>query len=451
MFAENTGGYIEANRLLHAGAPVIVALSGGADSVALLSVLDELGFDCVAAHCNFHLRGVESQRDMLHAKEIAGHFDIDFHVRDFDVLSRMESTGESVEMACRSLRYSWFSELADAEKAQAVAVGHHKEDRAETFILNLMRGAGITGLTSMNVRNGDVVRPLLWASRAEIEAYLIDRDLPFVSDSSNSSDVHRRNRIRNRLLPLMEELFPGATNSILRSVSNLEAARKIYMQAVKHRTDRYISGNLTDIALLSQEAGADVLLFERLREYGFTMSQIHDMLSGANQSGLVFYGKNNVYAELDRGILSLTRNACPPDSGPYAVDLHRDILYPVHIRVSVHMAEPFRPEKGNPAVAFFDLEYAYDPAASWELRHWRQGDRMIPFGSSSSKLVSDIFSDAKLSASEKRNAWILTRNDEIAWLPGLRNSSAGTVGAHVHSYIRLELITPQVKTPPPHT
>ncbi|MDE6854695.1 MAG: tRNA lysidine(34) synthetase TilS, partial [Muribaculaceae bacterium] len=183
--------------LLHRHAPVLVALSGGADSVALLAVLLRLGYDCRAAHCNFHLRGEESRRDMLHCRDICRKLDADLYVRDFDVAARRRDyPGESVEMACRELRYAWFADLLDRDCAQAVAVGHHREDRAETFMLNLMRGAGIAGLTSMRPRSGNVVRPLLPFTRAEIEDYLAWRGLECFTDSRASSDVRRRRRRR---------------------------------------------------------------------------------------------------------------------------------------------------------------------------------------------------------------------------------------------------------------
>ena len=153
-FETRVADYIAAGGLLHKSAPVIVALSGGADSVALLAVLSRLGYDCRAAHCNFHLRGEESVRDMRHASYVSEKLGVDIYIRHSALPERMKETGESVEMACRSLRYAWFEELLDRDGAQATAVGHHREDRAETFMLNLLRGTGIAGLTSMRPRSG---------------------------------------------------------------------------------------------------------------------------------------------------------------------------------------------------------------------------------------------------------------------------------------------------------
>lgn len=422
---------------------MIVALSGGADSVALLALLLRLGYDCRAAHCNFHLRGEESMRDMRHCQKLCNKLDVDLYVRDFDVEARMrEHPSESVEMACRELRYAWFSDLLDREGAQALAVGHHRNDRAETFLLNLMRGAGIAGLTSMNARNGSVVRPLLPFSRADIEEYVDALGLSYITDSSNSSDAHRRNRLRNKVLPLMEELFPGAADSILRSVANLEAARNIFNEAIEAKKQRYMSRNTIALSELAAEPEAPTVLFEILRPLSFTYTQCCDMLAAPSASGAQFRSTDGaVVAELNRGTLELvdaaSRSLMPEEC--YTVNLHHDIAEPVRISVRRMPVALFKPEGRSADIAYVDAD-AVDETATWELRHWRRGDRIIPFGSRKSKLVSDIFASARLSASQKRTTWLLTRNDEIVWIAGVRNSALFAVGPESRSFVRLQLL-----------
>ena len=443
-FENRTRNFIESRRLLHGKAPVLVALSGGADSVALLAVLCRLGYDCRAAHCNFHLRGEESMRDMRHCKDICERLDVDLYIRDFDVSRRMEAyPSESVEMACRNLRYEWFANLLDREGAQALAVGHHSEDRVETVILNLMRGAGITGLTSMNVRNGSVVRPLQPFTRDDIERYLDGLGLGFITDSSNASDAHRRNRIRNRVMPLLEELFPGAGAAILRSISNLEGARGIFNEAIEGKRAVYCTGNSIAIAdMVRAESEARTILFELLRPLSFTYTQVCDMLDGAFGSGAVFRSTDGaVVAELSHGVLELVDAARRKLIGEecYSVNLLHDITEPLHIAVTRHPVADFRLERLGAKVAYVDSA-ALEGGALWELRHYRRGDRMVPFGSHKSKLVSDIFAGLRYSASQKREAWILTRNDEIVWMPGVRNSALFAIGPDTCEYLRLELL-----------
>ena len=439
-FEDITKQYIESERLLHRRAPVIVALSGGGDSVALLAVLSRLGYDCRAAHCNFHLRGEESMRDMRHAGDIAARLDVDIYIRDFDVPARMKATGESVEMACRSLRYAWFEELMDRDGAQATAVGHHREDRAETFMLNLLRGTGIAGLTSMRPRSANVVRPLLPLSREDIEDYVKALGLSFIEDSSNASDAHRRNRLRNNIFPLVEEQFPGAMDAILRTIGNLEKMEGIFREAVDESIKSVTTPDGIDLASLADKPFADTRLFEYLKGLNFNYTQACDMLSAAQSSGKRFYSSDgNVVAEINRGFLSVSSAASQSDE-TFDVNPSHDILSPVHIAVSQGYISDFHAEATAARVAYFDIS-ALAGDAHWQLRHYRRGDRMVPFGSSKSKLVSDLFANARYSAKQKREAWFLTRNDEIVWAPGLRNSAAFALGPGSKRFIRLELLS----------
>ena len=438
-FERVVADFISSQGLLHRSAPVIVALSGGADSVALLAVLSRLGYDCRAAHCNFHLRGEESMRDMRHATAVAGALDVDIYVRDFDVPARMAATGESVEMACRSLRYEWFAELLDRDGAQATAVGHHREDRAETFMLNLFRGTGIAGLTSMRPRSGSVVRPLLPLSREDIENYVGALELTYIVDSSNASDIHRRNRLRNNILPLLQEQFPGAVDAILDTVSHLTVTEAIYLESVNQRLAKYIGDNAIDLGGLSHEPYADTLLFEYLKKKNFNYTQVCDMLASARASGKSFISTDGrIVAELDRGMMSFSDSARLAYDDEVAVNPGHDITAPLHIKVSFGDVVEFKPEATGGRVAYFDVA-ALEGEAIWQLRHYRKGDRMVPFGSKHSKLVSDLFVNAKYSAEQKRRAWFLTRNGEIVWALGLRNSAAFAVGPGSKRFVRLSI------------
>lgn len=451
-FESSVEGFINRGRLLRKGpgaAPVLVGVSGGADSVALLLVLGALGYEVRAAHCNFHLRGAESQRDMRHVEALCDRLGVDLYVRDFNVEARMAATGESVEMACRALRYDWFASLLDREYAQALAVGHHREDQAETIILNLLRGTGPMGLRGMPPRRTDgpggltLVRPLLECSRPEIEAYLRARGVEWVDDSSNAADEYRRNRIRNHLLPLMEELQPGAIDGILRTAVQTGEAMALYSAGIESLRARYFAGQHLDIAGLLQAVGAQsrMALWELLRPMGFTMTQVENILRGAGSgaSGIGFKAPG-YRAELSRGVLRIesATKALRPSEAPVLLNLRRDIVSPLRISVSYHPIEDFpRESHDNPRVTFVDASAA--ESGRWELRTWRHGDRMQPFGMKGTKLLSDIFSDAKLDASAKREARILTRNGEIIWIAGIRRSALHAVGPATRRYLRLEL------------
>lgn len=441
IFIKKVENFIARHKLLRPGAKVIVAVSGGADSVALLSALTALGYDCTAAHCNFHLRGEESARDMRHVERLSAQLGTDLYVKDFDVPARRRLTGESLEMACRELRYAWFAELLDRDCAQAVAVGHHAEDQTETFFLNLLRGSGVTGLGGMKPRQGDVVRPMLDLTRAEIEEYLRSHGLEWVTDSTNSSDDFARNRLRNRLLPLLEELFPGASAAIRRSMEHLRENSGLYLRGAAEAIAPYIGeGPQVDLTALGADPMAGLILYEYLRPEGFNRSQTDDMLSAAARgTGAVFHAPGTRHSRaVDHGIL---RAACADSgAGPEAADVSptHDIAEPARIAVSRHPAACFSPER-DPNVMYLDAR-ALEGSPRWQLRHRRHADRMRPFGMRGTRLVSDIFAGARLSETEKRNAWLLTRDGEILWAVGLRASALFAVGPDTKEYLRLEYI-----------
>lgn len=429
---------ITRHSLLRPQGRVIVTVSGGADSVALLSVLLELGYDCVAAHCNFHLRGAESNRDMRFVEQLTEQLGIDLYVKDFDVASRCCTTGESLEMACRELRYQWFFELLDRDCAQAIAVGHHREDQVETFFLNLMRGSGLAGLAGMRYRNEHVVRPLLDVSRQEIEAYLAEKGLRWIVDSTNASNEFARNRVRNQLLPVLENLFPGASESILKTMEILRENHDVYTAAVSQWGAKYYDRDSDEVGLAEMAANekfARAILFEMLKSEGFNRSMTDSMLEAASRDGGTFTGRGSHTRDVDHGILRAPRALLQRESGEIPVNISRDIFEPMHIEITHHDIREFRPER-NPAVAYID-ERATAAGHKWAVRHWRRGDRMTPYGMNDSKLLSDIFSDAHLSAEAKRNVWLLTCDGEIVWAIGLRASSHFTLGPDTKRYIRL--------------
>lgn len=433
---------IACHSLLKRQGRVIVAVSGGADSLALLSVLLKLGYDCVAAHCNFHLRGDESDRDERHVEAVAEQLGAELRVKHFDVPARMAATGESVEMACRELRYAWFHDLLDCEHGQAIAVGHHADDNVETFFLNLLRGSGVAGLSAMRYRNGAIVRPLLDTTRVMTEAYLRDEGIGFVTDSTNASDCFKRNRLRNRVLPLLEELFPGTADAITRSIAHLDANRRIYERAVARDAAPYCDGDCIRLAeMVDADPEARTLMFEMLHPRGFNISQVDDMLDAVarNRSGLIFHNALGEHCELDRGVLHISSDYGKQSPDAYDVSIGGcGISEPVKIAVSCHDVAAFNPARdGN--ILYMD-ERVLDGSPVWQLRRWRQGDRIAPYGMRGTKLVSDIFAEARLPAFRKRDTWLLTRDGEILWVVGIRGSSLFNITSETKRYIKLQLI-----------
>lgn len=411
---------IKRNNLLRDDDVIIVTLSGGADSVALLSALVGLGYKCIAAHCNFHLRGDESNRDCKHAQAIAAHFNVRCIVNDFDVPKYEREHKISTEMACRELRYGWFEQLRHNLNADVIAVAHHKDDNIETFFLNLMRGTGIAGLSGMSPRNGYIIRPMLDCSRKEIEQYLHEQNLDFVTDSTNCQNDFLRNRLRNIIIPTIVTQFPGAKEAISSTISMLARNEAIYRQYIDNSNYRYRHGDTIEIDMLvKNEKQAETVLFEMLRPLGFNYTHAHDIIATSHLSGRRFYAHNNI-ATLSRGKLILSTSNNTPDE-EYTIDLTTSISYPIELNISItkHNGEPIKPISANTIVLDASV---IDGNPRFTLRHWRKGDRISPYGMYGTKKLSDIFSDAKLSLTEKPQIWLLTRNDEILWIVGMRTS-----------------------------
>ncbi len=432
--------YIRSHGLLSHDRPVVVAVSGGADSVALLAVLLDLGYDCVSAHCNFHLRGEESMRDTRHVERLTERLGVDLYIKDFDVPARQAITGESLEMACRELRYEWFGQLLDKVQGQVIAVGHHREDQVETFFINLLRGSSIAGLAGMKPHNGNVVRPLLDCSRADIEAYLSDKGIDWIVDSTNAEDIFTRNRLRNRLIPMLNELFDGASDAILRTMHILAENRQLYSRAVDEAATRYRDADgQIDLAALSADPLAGLLLYEMVGGEGFSRRQTDDMLTAASRHGGSFTAAHSSHTrDVDHGILRASHAGGAPTDDAVDISLKRDITTPVNIKVSLHLATDFKPTR-NPHVIYIDSR-ALDGQPVWQLRRYRRGDRMAPYGMDGTKLVSDIFAQARLSREAKADSWLLTRNGTIMWVVGLRASRHFAVTADTRQYLQLELI-----------
>lgn len=390
-FGRKVREFIDAEGLPAPGAKLIVGLSGGADSTALLAVMAELGYDCIAANCNFGLRGDEAERDSRHAENVARRLGAAFRRRDFDAGAVAAERGISLEMACRELRYDFFEELRLREGAEAVAVGHHREDNVETFFLNLLRGSGIHGLRAMLPRRDNIIRPLLGVSKSDILDYLSERGLDYVEDSTNRANDFKRNRLRNVVLPLLEREFPGASAKIADSIGLLRANEALYNSLIPPMPESFVGASPT-------------LVHEWLAPFGFNADQCVKIPSA--QSGAVFTSPTH----------RLT--ICP--KGKYAIEAG-----PAHegaprlTQRIIPFSENFRP---RPGVLYLDAD-AIPAVGDWELRPWRPGDRMRPFGMRGNRAVSDILAEAGVPADKRRETYVLTLNGEILWAVGYRTSA----------------------------
>lgn len=434
-FLNKVKAFIYSDCGIDASVPVLVALSGGADSVALLRVLLELGYDCRAAHCNFHLRGDESNRDERFVTELCLLLGVKFDVKHFDVPYYMKEHGVSLEMACRELRYEWFEQLRLEHGCQCIAVAHHSDDKIETFFLNAIRGTGIAGLTGMKPRNANVVRPLLCVSRNEILEWLESLHQDFVTDSTNLENDARRNRLRNVVLPTIYSEFEGSKDSLLKTIENMTRCNDLYNESVgvmRNIVSEREGNTLTiDTEILSSFDNREMLLYEILKHLGFNYDQCRDMLTSA------------VGRHFTSSTHKLTINRTTIEIEPLAehkeeihiIDLDDEIVTePIKLTITHVHGKKFSPAMvdGKNVVAFNNDILQCSEVV---LRHWREGDRFKPFGMHGSKLISDLFSDLKLSEKKKNETWLLEADGEILWVVGHRAAQAFKVPKDSTNYL----------------
>ena len=275
--------YINKENLLKRGEKVIVTCSGGADSIFLLHILNKLGFECVVAHCNFYLRGEESDRDENFVSEFCKNEGITLLVEHFDTKQFAAENKLSIEMAARELRYNWFEKIRAEYNAGAIAVAHHSDDSIETILLNLLRGTGLKGICGIRPKNGYIVRPLLCVNRKEIEEYLAENGIRYITDSTNLENEYTRNKVRNIVMPILREINPQIDSVMLSNAENFAAAETIYKGVIEKEKSSAVTitddSYIVDLKVVNKFAEPFTLLYECLKDFSFHPATIKTMLT----------------------------------------------------------------------------------------------------------------------------------------------------------------------------
>lgn len=429
--------YIIQHQLLSGEKPVVVGISGGADSVALLHILVSLGYKCIAAHCNFNLRGDESSRDEQFTTDFTQRLQVPLCKISFETNKYAQENRLSVEMAARELRYRWFEELLNTYDADAVAVAHHRDDSVETLLINLTRGSGLTGLTGIKPKNGNVVRPLLCVSREDIYAYIEKNGLEYVTDSSNSSDIYTRNFIRLKVIPLLEEINPSVKASLARTANHLYDASLIYNHSIEEARRVIIQNNRLSISALLSFPAPATILYEMLKPYGFSRTVCESIFTVLDKdSGKIFYSSTHRLLK-DRSDL-LIDVLSGEESKAYLINLEDDnVDLPVELKPEiVVIKEDYQIEKDR-KFAYFDFDKLSFPLV---LRHWQEGDWFVPFGMKGKKKVSDYFSDKKFSLFDKEKTWLLCSGQDVIWIVGERTDNRYRIEKTTKRVLKLKFI-----------
>ncbi len=431
---EKIAQYIEQHNLLHSNGIVIVALSGGADSVALLSILNSMKYKCHAIHCNFHLRGPESVRDEKFADELCKKFNVPLTVVNFDTKEYARKNNLSIEMAARELRYNYFECMREKLNAQAIAVAHHCDDSAETVLLNLIRGTGLKGLHGIRPKNGYIVRPLLCVGRNEILKYLQDKGIGYVTDSSNMQTDYTRNKIRLELLPLMQQINPSIRQSIAATAERIAEAEVIYKKAIDEAVERIKNGNEINITKLQQEPAPATLLHEILAPMGFNSTQVTEINNACNgTSGKRFECKSWIVVK-DRNKLILLPKQTEEFTAVRVPEQGTITLKKGTLQLKKEIFSGIISRSRNKVC--LDYDTLTQPLT---LRQTKAGDRFIPFGMKGKKLISDYLTDRKRNIIEKNEQLVITdANDNIVWLVNERPAAPFCVTDKTRTILSIE-------------
>ncbi len=394
---------------------VLVAISGGADSVALLMVLHQLNYRCEAVHCNFHLRGEESNRDEKFVRDFCRSLSIRLHVRDFDTISYAKQKGVSIEMAARELRYDYFEHLRTDLRFDKIAVAHHRNDNVETLLLNLVRGTGLKGLTGMKYRNGFVVRPFLDFSRERIEFYLERQEQGFMTDSTNLETDTIRNKIRLEILPILKEINPNITQTLQETTVRLQDACILYNMTVDRLKAELNQHNHISIEALRQFPAMKTVLFEILSDYGFNREQTSDIYRLLNGPSGRTYESEEWRLLRDRAHLILQKKSEREECLCRVLPLEGIVKVTQRVTLSIQRRaydSHFEIPRSKDTVCL-DLDKLEYPIT---IRFIESGDRFVPLGMKGSKLVSDYLTDTKKTLFEKESQLAVWSGERLAWL-----------------------------------
>ena len=422
--------HIQSKHLFTGSKLVLAALSGGADSVALLSLLHDMRLPLHALHCNFHLRGPESDRDEAFVRQLCQQLGVPLTVAQFDTAAYARQNGISIEMAARQQRYQFFREQTEAMEAEAVAVAHHLDDQAETLILNLLRGTGLRGLAAMSPRTGIIVRPLLDVRRADLISYLSSRGLTYVTDSTNLERDALRNRIRLDIMPMLRQINPRADEAIAQTARIVRESLPIYKEAVN---GRFAAAGVTPermpLEFLRQQGPeAPALLHEWLCQWGFNTTQQDEILRSLGATPGRMWQSPRACLLLDRQALVI-KPAAPGE------DLTTPAQLPSEQQLQITRTIVSSIDETGPHIAYFDADKLTLPLT---LRTPRRGDYFYPLGLGGRKLLSDFMTDLHLSRFQKQAQPLLCHGDDIIWLIGLRSDHRYRVTKETKTIVRIE-------------
>ena len=412
----NTQNFIAKHNLFQKNETILIATSGGADSVVLCNIFYELKFNFAIAHCNFNLRGAESVRDEIFVKALAEKYKVPFHVIHFDTSAISKAEKKSIEETSRNLRYNWFNELIAQHNYAFVATAHHADDNIETVVMNFFRGTGIVGLKGIQPKNNKVIRPILFVRKNELLEYAKVKNLDFVTDSTNAENDYTRNFFRNNILPQIEKVYPAVSENLLQNIDRMGDAAILYEQQITIAKSKLIEkrGDETYIPALKllKEKTLNTIVYEIIKDYNFTANQTNEVvkLLKSDSGKYITSTTHRILKNRNWIIISQIQSQ---ENAFYLLENINDVIDLPIGKLKITEAEKDFSLKRESNICYINAANLKFPLI---VRKWKTGDYFYPLGMQKKKKLSRFFIDQKLSLIEKENIWVVEADKKIVWI-----------------------------------
>ena len=400
---------------------LVLAVSGGVDSVVMVDLVFNAGFSFSIAHCNFQLRGEESERDEGFVRSLGEKYGVDVLARRFETTQHAAQQKTGIQETARDLRYEWFNELlANGGSVNKVLLtAHHADDNVETVLFNIFRGTGVSGLHGILPKQGNIIRPLLFASRANILAYAKQRKLDWVEDSSNESSRYSRNYIRHEVLPILKQIFPAITENIRNSIDRWREGEELYRQAIEMHKTKLCEARKSEVHIpvlkLQKVSPLKTIVFEIIKDFGFSSLQTEEVIALLDSESGKYVASHSHRVVRNRNWLIITPNKTEGAENILIEEHDNKIRFPEG-EVTIEHIEILQPST-SVLVATIDAKQVRFPLL---LRRWKPGDYFYPLGMRKKKKLSRFLIDQKISLPDKERTWVIESNKKIVWVVGHR-------------------------------
>ena len=427
--------YIKHQNLFQSKDKLLLAVSGGVDSVVLCELCKQAGYNFTIAHCNFQLRGEESERDEVFVKELGKKYDVEVLIKKFDTEKYAAENKLSIQVAARELRYTWFKEILSKEKSKSnseipnsqsltpnyLITAHHANDNIETLLMNFFKGTGINGLHGILSKQGNIIRPLLFAKKEELVEFATENNLSFIEDSSNASDKYTRNYFRNRLIPDLQKVFPQVADNLLNNIDRFREIEMLYQQSIDQAKKKLTEQKRNEIHIpilkLLKTAPLHSIVYEIIKEYGFTAHQTDEVVALLKSETGKYIQSESHRIIKNRNWLIIAPNENTEAETIFIEKKDKQVEYSEgKLSFELQSTQNSKLKTQNDIAQLNASEIKFPLL----LRKWKPGDYFYPLGMQKKKKLSRFFTDQKLSLTQKEKTWVIEMNKKIIWVVGLR-------------------------------